>query len=186
MNDITFNPQKFNEAKNKLKEFSEKIPANYGLEHVETSYMGFINRDVTGRELNDRLVQIQAYLTDNNKNLVDTIKEFGFVYNALESLDKEYIQKIILTIKIAEEASCRAQDAAEEAKKNTQDIKKTIEIQKKTINILTQFKEKIDKYKHIASIDEIWKDSQTLKKDIEYLVNNFWGGNKQFVRNYLE
>jgi septal ring factor EnvC (AmiA/AmiB activator) len=88
------------------------------------------------------------------------IKEFGEVYNALEALDKEYIQAILISIKAAEQASQEAKDAQK-------DIERTIEIQKQTITVLKTFKEKLEKYEHLENIDEVWQETQRFVEELK-------------------
>lgn len=171
MNDLVIQTHDFDEAKNQLKEFSEKIPSSIDLETVAANggLFGWFDHNVTGDELNRLTTQIQSHLININNLNLETIKEFGQVYNALELLDKDYIQAIILSIKAAEKASEQAKRSASEAQKNTIDISKSIEVQKKTISALNSFKMQIDKYEHLKDIDEIWSDCQTFKKDMSLI-----------------
>lgn len=169
MNELTIQSHKFDKAKNELKKFSERIPSTMDLESVSTheGLFNWFEHNVKGDELNKLTAQIQTYLISINETQKKSIKEFGQVYQALEALDKDYIQYILISIKAAEKASLQAKKSADEAKKNSFDIEKTIEVQKKTIDVLAKFKNQIDNYKHLVSIDEIWIDSQRLKKDVE-------------------
>jgi tetrahydromethanopterin S-methyltransferase subunit G len=169
MSELAIKTHDFNEAKNQLKKFSERIPETVSLEPIATSAgpFGWFDHDVTGDELNKLTAQIQKHLISSRDLHTKSIKEFGQVYKALEALDKNYIQAIITAIKAAEESSNQAKKSALEAEKNSIDIKKTIEVQKQTIDVLKQFKEQINKYKHLKNIDEVWSDCQLLKNDIK-------------------
>lgn len=169
MNELAIKTHDFENTKKQLKVFSKQVPSKVNLKSV-TSHEGLFDwfeHKVTGAELNEITTEIQGLLISTNDWITKSIKEFGQVYKALESLDKDYIQSIIIAIKAAEKASSKARKAAEEAQKNTKDIAKTIEVQKETIKILIQFKSKIDKYEHLQYIDELWRDNQNLKKDIK-------------------
>lgn len=169
MNELAIQTHDFNHAKKKLKEFSEKIPSSVDLQTVATN-AGLFNlkkHTVTGSELNKLTSQIQKHLITINNLHIESIKEFGQVYKALEALDKDYIQAIILSIKAAEKASIQAKESAFEAKKNSLDIAKTMQVQTQMITVLSQFKEQIDKYEQLKNIDEIWSDSQKFKEDIK-------------------
>ena len=48
---------------------------------------------------------------------IKLIKEFGQVYSALEALDKDYIQAILISIKATEETSEGIQKTQEQIKK---------------------------------------------------------------------
>lgn len=168
MDALTIQTHDFNNAKKQLKEFSEKIPSTVDLQTVTTNggLFNWFDHNVTGNELNNLTTQIQNHLIAINNLHIKSIKEFGQVYKALEALDKDYIQAIILSIKAAEKASNQAKESAFKAEKNSLDIAKTIKVQTQMINVLKQFKEQIDKYEQLKNIDEIWSDCQTFKKDI--------------------
>lgn len=113
---------------------------------------------VKGSELNSLTADIQQHLIDINNMQRSFIGEIGHVYSALESLDKDYIQAILIAVKSAQKANGEAKVAQE-------DIEKTIEEQKKIIKVLQQFKEKLDKFKHIVDIDKMWSELQAYQKD---------------------
>lgn len=173
MSELTIQTHNFNIAKKKLKEFSEKVPSNLYLQTVATNggWFNLFDHNVTGDELNNLTTQIQNHLITINNLHNESIKEFGQVYEALEALDKDYIQAIILSIKAAEKASNQAKEIALKTEKNSLDIVKTIDVQEQTINVLKQFKEQIDKYKQLKNIDVIWSDFQVFKKDIKSINN---------------
>ena len=121
---------------------------------------------VKGEELNDLTSQIQTHLQSINNTQIKLIKEFGQVYSALEALDKDYIQAILVSIKATEETS-------EGIQKTQEQIKKIVENQRKTLEELKKFKHKLDGYAHLGDIDKIWSDCQkwhqgmaSLSKDI--------------------
>ena len=164
MNKLVIQTHNFEKAKNQLKEFSLTKPEELALKEVEINggLFNCFDHKVTGQELNDLTNQIQGYLVKFNTLNTKFIKEFGEVYNALEALDKEYIQAILISIKAAEKASKEAKDAQK-------DINKTIEVQKQTITVLKKFKEKLDKYEHLENVDEVWKDTQRFGKELKFI-----------------
>lgn len=155
-------PHTFEDAQKNLKEFLDRTSPDLGIDKVSTSggLFGWFDHNVTGEELNKVTGQIQNYLIKFNGLHSDFIKEFGQVYKALESLDKEYIPAILSAVNGAKRAS-------EQAKKAQEDIKKIIDGQKKTIKILEDHKAKLDKLKYLTNIDEIWNTSRTLKEDMD-------------------
>ena len=173
MNELTIQSNKFDEAKKRLKTFSNSKHSAIDLESVAThgGLFDWFEHRVTGIELNGLTAQIQKYLISINDMQIKSIKEFAQVYQALEALDEEYIPAILTAIKAAEEASAQAKKSANEAKKNSRDIKKAMEVQKETINVLTKFKNKIDEYEHLQDVDELWNDSQMAKKSIKDIKN---------------
>lgn len=168
MNTLEINKRNFDNAKNQLKEFSEKIPDAITLPPVPTSsgLFDWFEHNVTGAELNDQTEKIQKNFVSQNNNIIKLFKEFGQVYVALESLDKDYIQAIILNIKATEEVSNQAKKSAEDAKKNTIDIAMTIEVQKSMMEALIQFKDKIENNNHLENIEEIWKEIHKTKEEL--------------------
>lgn len=178
MNNLEIQRHDFEEAKNKIKKFSEQTTTDLDLMRVNDRKnvgefvgdwifgrgIGF-NRKVTGEELNELTSQIQNHLKSINNTQIKLIKEFGEVYKALDSLDNDYIQAILLAIKSAEETS-------ESIQKTQGQIKVIVENQKKTLIELTKFKQKLDGYKHLHDIDNIWNDCQRWHKEINALTNS--------------
>lgn len=119
MNELVIKTHDFEQAKRGLKEFSQKEADELELDTVKTDggFLGLGNHKVTGYELNDRLSTIQQHLIDLNTTDNKIIKEFGQVYNALEALDKDYIQGILISIKATEKTSERIQVTQEQIKK---------------------------------------------------------------------
>lgn len=158
-----------------MKEFSEQTITDLDLKRVDNSKgVGEFLRDlffgrglgkdhlVKGEELNELTSQIQTHLRSINNTQIKLIKEFGQVYSALESLDKDYIQAILVSIKATEETS--------KGIKNTQEqIKSIVENQKKTLEELKKFKQKLDGYTHLGDIDKIWSDCQKWYQEINDL-----------------
>lgn len=167
MSELSIKTHEFEASKKQLKVFSEQTPKDLELRKVDISggFLGLGDHKVTGDELNSLTTQIQDYLIDFNSLQTKFIKEFGQVYNALEALDKDYIQAILIAIKAAEKAN-------NEAKVAQDDIAKTIELQKKTINVLKQFKEKIESYEHLYDVDNLWDTSLKIREEISSINND--------------
>lgn len=162
----------FEKSKKQLKKFSEQATTDLDLKIVDSEksvgeFFGdiFLGRGigtdhiVKGSELNSLTKDIQQHLIDINNMQISFINEIGHVYTALESLDKDYIQSILIAVKSAQKANG-------EAKIAQTDIEKTIEEQKKIIKVLQQFKEKLDKFKHVVDIDKMWIDLKNKAEDI--------------------
>ena len=167
MNELSIKTHDFELAKKRLKEFSQKKADELDIDTVRTDggFLGLGNHKVTGYELNERLSIIQEHLIDLNNTNNKTIKEFGQVYSALEALDKDYIQAILISIKATEKTSERIQ--------TTQDqIKKIVDDQKKTLEVLKKFKQKLDGYAHLGDIDKIWIDFHKCYNEIATLSNS--------------
>jgi len=167
MNELVIKTHNFELAKRGLKEFSQKKTDELKIDTVRTDggFLGLGDHKVTGSELNSRLSTIQQHLIDLNTTNNRTIKEFGQVYSALEALDKDYIQAILISIKATEKTSERIQATQEQ-------IKKIVEDQKKTLEVLKRFKQKLDGYAHLEDIDKIWSDCQKWYSEITALSNS--------------
>lgn len=175
MGELVIKYHDFENAKKELKKFSEQTNTGLYLKSVDNSksvgeFLGDwfwgrgIGRDhmVTGEEFNDLTQGIQKHLSGINDTQNKLIKEFGQVYSALEALDKDYIQAILVSIKATEETSESIQQTQEQ-------IKKIVENQRKTLEELKKFKQKLDGYTHLSDIDKIWSDCQKWYKEINTL-----------------
>lgn len=164
MGELVIQYHDFENAKKEIKKFSEQTTTDLDLKRVHDSkgmgeFLGdwFFGRGigkdhlVKGEELNDLTSQIQTHLHSINNTQIKLIKEFGHVYSALEALDKDYIQAILVSIMATEETS-------EGIQKTQEQIKKIVENQRKTLEELKKFKQKLDGYAHLGDIDKIWSD----------------------------
>ncbi|CYU72129.1 hypothetical protein HO984_00520 [Streptococcus suis] len=162
MDDLVIQHHDFENAKNEIKIFSEQTLMDLDIRRVKNKKDGVevfgdlllgrgfnLDHVVTGDELNDLTSQIQKNFYNINNTLIKLIKEFGQVYSALEALDRDYIQAIILSIKATEETSKGLQKTQEQ-------IKKIVENQRRTLEELKKFKQKIDGYVHLDEIDQLW------------------------------
>ncbi len=172
---MNINTHTFEDAKEQIAEFSQKIsPFIYFNQVSSEGLIPIFDHLVTGKEMNDFILEVQKYLEGFNSLHMKCVKMFGQVYTALDSLDKDYIQAILVALYAAEEA-------AEEACQAQQKINKTIEIQRKTLLALEQFKDQVDQYDHLKDIDEMWRDLKRLNKEIEYVKYNV-----EYLSGFLE
>jgi chromosome segregation ATPase len=178
MSELVIKYHDFENAKKEIKKFSEQTTTDLDLKRVDDSkevgewfgdfFLGGgigLKHKVTGEELNELTTQIQSHLHSINNTQIKLIKEFGQVYSALEALDKDYIQAILVSIKATEETSQSIQETQGK-------IKKIVENQRKTLEELKKFKRKLDSYVHLGEIDEIWNDCQKWYKEINKLTNS--------------
>ena len=170
-------PHKFEVSKNKIHSLSTSV-SNVSLQKFPTegSIFSWNDHNITGNEANTLLVSpLQSALISQNTSIRSLFNIADEVYNALESLDKEYIQGIIAAVKSAEiasdqakaasskantasnqalEASRKALDASTKATTAQDDIKRTIEALQTTVRILKEFKGKVTKdLSSIASLN---------------------------------
>ena len=137
--EMEINKHNFEESKNRLKEFSEQIQKDLNLKKVEEKgelfgiKIDLLDRNVTGKELNELTSQIQEYLIESNNDHIKIRKEFGEIYNTFESLDRDYMNKICLSIRGLEEINRKIS-------KNIEDIEKLLNNQKLTLEAILKFK----------------------------------------------
>lgn len=152
------------------------------------------NHVVTGEELNKLSSQIQDHLIGINDVKNKIIKEFGVIYNTFNALDNEYIKNITQSMMKSNEAINKANKGLIEAEKRIEDIKevngkiqiaqknikfiqeklqvaqqdigRNMEIIKKVVEGLSLFKAKIDSYRHLEDIDNMWNDLKKLESKV--------------------
>ena len=194
MNEIAIKQHSFEIAKNRLKEFSEKTETNFELKGVDTDgFFPFSDHRVTGKEFNEKLVDILKYFTTINETNNKIIKEFREVYNALDVLDKDYITSIVANVKAIEKTSndvriqqniLKQHNEKLENQQNKLDIhqveiNKSVESISKIVSARKIFKDKLEEYRHLNDIDQIWRDienhssilAESKKKEEQFLIN---------------
>lgn len=171
MSDIQITKYNFEIAKNRIQEFSNKIPKKSELAPLKTSYLfGLIDKVVTGAEMNDITKTINSYFLDCNDQIINIKKEFGEVYKAFEALENEYIQGIITAVNESSKASRRAKEASEKAISAQSDIDRTIKTLILTVSKLKEierfFVENPDEVLQMRDIGKMQKDLQQHQTDI--------------------
>ena len=153
--------QKFLEAKEGLKRFSEREERDFWLPSVaeDGGLFDLFSHNVTGEELNERLGRVQDILIDLNQDIIENGKEFRQVYDALEALDSEYIPAILLAIQSAEKANTDVRIAQD-------DIRNILDYQKKTLEILQEFKNCVESYEHLPDIDSLWGKTILVQQEL--------------------
>ena len=185
-------PHKFEVAKNNIHSLSKTVP-DVSLQKFKTEggLFGLFDHKVTGDEINRNLVSpLQNTLMSQNSTIRALLNIADEVYKALESLDNEYIQAIIVAVKSAEiaseqaktastkantasgqalDASRKAMDASTKATEAQEDIKRTIEALQVTVRVLKEFKENaIKELSSIPSIDNKVNSIDSKVKNIEH------------------
>ena len=147
----------FQEAKNSLKRFTEQAKDQIEISAVPTDggFLWLGDHKVTGAELNNVISQIQGQFISLNQLGQGLVDEFGQVYKAFESLDKDYISGIVSSIKAAEKVS-RAE----------QEDRATL---KKTVKMLCCFQKELEKLKHLMDVDKLWETIEQEKWLLEVL-----------------
>lgn len=166
---LTYAHHNFDLAKDNLKNFSIFEDKDFELEKVKEERWGLWDRDVTGAELNSRLSNIQKNFISVNSITNELRKEFGVVYNALDALDKDILNAIKVQLNSITDAYTALWKLNNNLLETNEEIKNIIEKQDKTVKVLSKFKGKLDEYKHLSDVDNIWRDMNTLKSNVEGL-----------------
>lgn len=169
--EIAYNNHNFDLAKKKLRDFSKNTDKDFKLEKVEEEggFFRLGNHNVTGSEFNLRLSKIQDKFINMNTEIIELRKEFGVVYTALESLDKDILKAFLIQLNQIEQAYKTIEVTNDKLLLANEDINIIIEKQRKTVEVLTNFKKRLDEYKHLVEVDNMWKDMNILKYDISEL-----------------
>lgn len=160
--------QKFEMAKENIKKFSGEIPQNISLPKVQEDVLwGMLDRNVTGKEMNNLVVAVQDTFIKSNTIIKDIVKEFREVYTALDFLDKDYIQTFLVHIKAIEKNNEEITKANDEIYQAQKDINITIQGLKITIDNLSEFKDS-----HRNDIENIHAALNTINDKTAELYEN--------------
>lgn len=188
MNEIAIKRHSFDQAKNRIKEFSEKTEAELKIDKVgiDGVFFGLGHHKVTGYELNRRLETIQGHFIAVNTTNNKVIEEFRQVYDALDKLDKDYIASIVANVQSIYKTSndVRVQqgtlkqhneklaDQQNKLDAHQIEIEKSVANISKVVTALKNFKEKLDTYQHLTDIDKIWSDCKVIRSDIQVVSDS--------------
>lgn len=140
----------FEKKKQQLQKFAKTLPKTSNLPSIRGgNYWYGPSVKATGDDLNNLSERIADSLIEQNKNIVGIRKEFISIYDTFEALDKDYIQRILVNLKAAEEANTKAVKGLEQNKK-------LFNSQKTIIEVLKKHKDELDKLKHLKEIDEFY------------------------------
>lgn len=178
--------EKFDSLKKKILEFSRESSKECQLQKTDYTggLFGWGDHKVTGEEFNKNLEIIGQSFIDMNDRIQNTISEFNTVYNTFDSLDKEYIQRILVDLKTASKASDEAKKTAkglEKEHKNLKNFSKTVydKLEEKS-NILKLNSDEIEMLKtentnltnNIKKFESKTKEIKTLKTQNKNLKND--------------
>lgn len=171
MPEFSIEKTNFEKQKKELKKFADQPATSTELDKFSTGgqwsdfwsggLAGVLSgHKVTGEEMNSLVTELQSCFAEINERDRKVIKEFGQVYETFEALDKGYIQGILIGVESAKHAS-------EEAKAAQKDADDAIKALQKTISKLKQFKDEVNRHKHLKDIDEMWSDVHRIDGQIE-------------------
>lgn len=189
----------FEKSKNEIKKFVEnklefgrapsiKMENEYSilLWKIKTTH------NITGSELAEQMCFVHDKFIDLYKSYNDVIRMFSRIYDALETLDKDYINGILSSIKSADEASKQAIDASNLAKgigesaqvigREARELGRKLE---KVVGVLELHDKELQKSKHIRDVDELWIKVHDLRNKTERCVRNCETNEKK-IKNIVE
>ena len=134
-------PHSFETAIAEMQTFSESIPKKMTLSQFETKggVFKFGKHKVTGDEMNNHVIELQKNLSEINGWVISLSNQFPVIYQAINALDKEYIQGIMESMETAENAQEQAEESIERLNKANEEINRTIAALGKTIAELKRF-----------------------------------------------
>lgn len=158
----------FDDAKQKIQNFSNNLPSSLNLKMVKEDVgpFGWMDHDVSGKEFNELVSNLQNSTVSIYDWIKKIIQEFGEIYRAFESLDKDYIQGILISLKAAENASNQALEISKRLDVAQKDIKNTINTLVVVVKKLAEFKKSVENAKllqELANSDDVVR----LKKILE-------------------
>lgn len=158
--DLVINTHNFEGKKNEIKAFAQSMPQEIELSEFKTKggLFNWGDHTVKGTEMNNFTAEIQKHLVESNDRDKKIVSQLNNVYETFEYLDKDYIQKILISIKAAEKANKTADNA--------------IRALKLTTTKLSEFKSKVEAIEHLYDIDDLWNYCQKWQETISLLTNS--------------
>ena len=166
MNEVVVVKRKFEEALIKIEESSKEnmtLPELLRFQE-KGGLFSLFNKNVTGTEMNNFASKVQENLIVLNTKTNRIFNQFTDVYNAFETLDKEYISGIVGAFNQAMEATKKAEEAQKE-------INETVELLSITVGKIKEFNDKVSfELSRLGAED--WRDKALKHKEqLEQLDN---------------
>lgn len=161
--EFTSRTERFKKSKKDIDELAKRVSKKSELPMLAETEEGlFFIHDaiVKAEDVNKITKKIQASLKENNNQLIEIYKFFGFVAAAFDSLDQDYLQRILVNMEMAKEANKKAVRGLEENQK-------LIESQKMVIEVLKKHKDDLDELQHLKDIDMFYDEYQDFKASQE-------------------
>ncbi|MEZ7648615.1 hypothetical protein [Streptococcus constellatus] len=169
----------FETQKEQLKKFAESIPKKTEFPTLDNGKnpLGFGSDKAKVDDVNFITKKLQGILKVQNNHLQKIYNQIGTVYHTFDALDKDYIQRILASLKSAEEANRKAVQGLEENKK-------IVESQKTVIEVLKKHKAELDELQHLKEIDEFYDEYNDFKAFQEKYIEDL-GSTQDVVEGKL-
>lgn len=162
--EFTSQAERFKKYKKDIDKFANSVPKKSELPMLaeKEKFLKYFERGakVKPENINEITKNVQKSLEANNNHIIKIYEEFTSIYNAFDSLDKDYMQRILLNTEAAKEANKKAVRGLEENQK-------LIESQKMVIEVLKKHKNDLDELQHLKDIDWFYDEYQDFKASQE-------------------
>lgn len=166
MEEITINRHSFHDAIEDLNEKIKKRPEDVAVlpqfqeKSLKILSFEFLDRNITGKEMNSFVATLQDTLIDSNIILEGALNEIKSIYTALDKLDKDYIDGILDAINKAKNAINKAEKSLTQVKKNSEQNTKTLQALKLTVEQFKSFRNEVNQTlplipKHTEALDKL-------------------------------
>lgn len=155
----------FETQKEQLKKFAESIPKKTEFPTLDDGKNLLGSTKAKADDVNFITKKLQGVLKVQNNHLKKLYNQIDTVYNTFDALDKDYIQRILASLKSAEEANRKAVQGLEENKK-------IVESRKTVIEVLKKHKAELDALQHLKEIDEFYDEYNDFKASQEKSIED--------------
>lgn len=182
----------FKDAKNKIQAFSNDLPKNPRFTRVteDVGPLGMLNHDVSGKELNYFIGEVQSKMIESNETLKKVISEFKVIYQALEALDRDYIDGLKGAVEENKKLGEENQKNANSLEETQKQLSRTVKGLGATVQSLSTVGEKVSAVELLAqkndkknkkAFESLTADSKSLRADYNSLQRKYLE-----VRNKLD
>lgn len=164
MNELIVKKSNFDESLKNLDKLSKKnksLPQFQKFQEKSGPFELFDSK-VKGSDMNQFASQIQESFVLVNEKINMFYKQFIEIYNAFDSLDKEYISGIVAAFNQAIEATKKAEDAQNE-------INKTVLVLKNAVEKMKEFNTKVSYELSMIDGDNWRENALKHKEELDYL-----------------
>lgn len=162
------NRHSFKEALKKIDKDIARRPTVAILPKYQEKAFYFFDKSITAKDMNTFVAELQDKLLDSNIAIETSLNEIKGIYEALEKLDNDYIEGILVSLN-------KANEAANNAKANTEENTKTINALNLTVNKLLTTQQEIaelkEKQEDCATKISVEKKYNQLQSDLSKKID---------------
>lgn len=162
------NRHSFKEALKKIDKDIARRPTVAILPKYQEKAFYFFDKSITAKDMNTFVAELQDKLLDSNIAIETSLNEIKGIYEALEKLDNDYIEGILVSL-------TKANEAANNAKANTEENTKTINALNLTVNKLLTTQQEIaelkEKQEDCATKISVEKKYNQLQSDLSKKID---------------